>query len=176
MIDHRDINILCLLKGIEMDKTPWSDGVPGVTQRAIAPGRSFTYKFQAVQYGSYWYHSHAKGQIEDGLYGPILVHPRPGITKPFHMISNDPKAIQAMEKAERQVHPLILYDYMHITSEQKSDITPKAGVEIPCYDSILFNGKGRVRCLPVDEMMSHLSPVQKADLALVPGQKLTDKG
>ncbi|KAK2599029.1 hypothetical protein QQS21_005495 [Conoideocrella luteorostrata] len=162
--------------GIEMENTPWSDGVPGVTQRPIEPGRNFTYKFQALQYGSYWYHSHAKGQIEDGLYGPIVIHPRSDTPKPFHMISKDRKSIQAMERAERAVHPLVLYDYMHITSEEKWDITPKAGVEIPCYDSILFNGKGRVRCLPEDEMMSHLSPVQKRDLDLVPGQKLTDKG
>jgi FtsP/CotA-like multicopper oxidase with cupredoxin domain len=159
-----------------MQGTPWSDGVPGVTQLPIAPGCNFTYRFQALQYGSYWYHSHAKGQIEDGLYGPILIHPQPGTKKPFHMISNDPAALRAMERAERAVHPLIMFDYMHITSEQKWEITPQAGVEIPCYDSILFNGKGRVRCLPEEELMSHLSPSQKGDLALVPGQKLTDKG
>lgn len=92
------------------------------------------------------------------------------------MISHDPGAIEGMERAERAVHPLIVYDHMHITSGEKEDITPAAGVEITCYDSILFNGKGRVRCLPEDELMSHLSPTQKADLALVPGQKLTDKG
>ncbi|EXU95654.1 multicopper oxidase [Metarhizium robertsii] len=162
--------------GIEMDKTPWSDGVPGVSQRPIAPGRNFTYTFRATQYGSYWYHSHSLGQIEDGLYGHILIRPRPGTMKPFHMISHDPGAIEGMERAERAVHPLIVYDHMHITSGEKEDITPAAGVEITCYDSILFNGKGRVRCLPEDELMSHLSPTQKADLALVPGQKLTDKG
>lgn len=33
------------------------DGVPGVTQCPIAPGDSLTYKFQATQYGSTWYHS-----------------------------------------------------------------------------------------------------------------------
>ncbi|OAA34619.1 laccase [Metarhizium rileyi] len=162
--------------GIEMERTPWSDGVPGVSQRPIAPGRNFTYTFQATQYGSYWYHSHSRGQIEDGLYGHILIHPRPGTEKPFHLISDSPHEIQAMERAERAVRPLMIYDHMHITSGQKAAITPKAGVEITCYDSILFNGKGRVRCLPEDEIMSNLSPAQKADLALVPGQKLTDKG
>jgi hypothetical protein len=28
------------------------DGVPGVTQCPIAPGQTYTYKFQALQYGS----------------------------------------------------------------------------------------------------------------------------
>ncbi|KHN94875.1 laccase [Metarhizium album ARSEF 1941] len=162
--------------GIEMKKTPWSDGVPGVSQRPVAPGSSFTYAFQATQYGSHWYHSHARGQIEDGLYGRVLIHPRPGTQKPFQMISDDPRAVRRMEKAERAAHALMVSDYMHITSEEKSVMTPRAGVEISCYDSILFNGKGRVRCLPVAEMTAHLSPVQKADLALVPGQTLTDKG
>lgn len=159
-----------------MTNTPWSDGVPGVTQRAIPPGANFTYKFQATQYGSYWYHSHYAAQIEDGLYGPVVIHPRPGIPKPFHLISRDPLVTAAMESAERDVRPLILYDHTHLTSEHKWAITPKAGVEITCYDAILFNGKGRVRCLPEEEMTAHLSPVQRADLALVPGEKLTDRG
>lgn len=163
-------------KGIEMQGTPWSDGVPGVTQYAIAPGCSFTYRYQVLQYGSYWWHSHARGQIEDGLYGAIVIHPRRHDPKPFHLISDDAASVRAMERAERHVHPLILYDFLHMTSEQKRDITPRAGVEISCYDSILFNGKGRVNCLPEQELMSHLSPFQKAGLALVPGAKLTDKG
>lgn len=159
-----------------MDKTPWSDGVPGVTQRPIQPGDTFTYQFRATQYGSYWYHSHVNDQIEDGLYGPISIRPRPGSPKPFHLISDDDAAVRAMEHAEEHIAPLALYDFMHITSREKWDITPRAGIEIPCYDSILFNGKGRVQCLPVEDMMANLMPVQKADLALVPGSKLTDKG
>ena len=38
--------------------TPWSDGVPGVSQRPIASGGSFTYKWTATQFGSYWYIHH----------------------------------------------------------------------------------------------------------------------
>lgn len=159
-----------------MFRTPWSDGVAGVTQIPIPPGGSFTYKFKATQYGSYWYHSHTLDQMEDGLYGPIVLHPRQDTQKPFHLICDKKMAIEAMESAERKVKPLILSDYMHITSIEKWDLTPKVGVEFPCYDSIVFNGKGSVNCLPLDEMMSHLGPVQKADLDLVPGSTLTDKG
>ena len=35
--------------------TPWSDGVPGLSQKPIAPGGSFLYKWTATQYGTYWY-------------------------------------------------------------------------------------------------------------------------
>ncbi len=34
--------------------TPWSDGVPGVSQKPIGGGKSFTYKWVATQYGTYW--------------------------------------------------------------------------------------------------------------------------
>ncbi|KAH8651275.1 laccase from botrytis Aclada At 1.67 A resolution [Xylariales sp. PMI_506] len=50
------------------------DGVPGVTQCPIAPGDTMTYKFQATQYGTSWYHSHFSVQMGDGLYGPIVIH------------------------------------------------------------------------------------------------------
>ncbi|KUJ18329.1 laccase from botrytis Aclada At 1.67 A resolution [Mollisia scopiformis] len=50
------------------------DGVPGVTQCPIAPGQTFTYKFQATQYGSTWYHSHLTQQYGDGLLGPLIIN------------------------------------------------------------------------------------------------------
>ncbi|KAI1392521.1 putative multicopper oxidase [Hypoxylon trugodes] len=54
--------------------TPWMDGVPGVSQCPIAPGKSFTYKFRAELYGSSWYHSHYSAQYAGGLYGPIVIY------------------------------------------------------------------------------------------------------
>lgn len=164
----------CLL-GIEMFGTPWSDGVPGVTQRAIQPGHTFVHRFKATQHGSYWYHSHYRGQIEDGLYGPIVIHPRPTDPKPFHFISNDSRAIRAMEKAEREVLPLVIADFTHLTSDEKWDMTVAAGLEVSCYDSILFNGKGSVQCLTEDQMASSLSDNQRRLLGMVPGGAMTDK-
>ncbi|KAI1080101.1 Cupredoxin [Whalleya microplaca] len=54
--------------------TPGMDGVPGVSQCPIAPGKSFTYKFRAELYGTSWYHSHYSAQYSGGLYGPIVVY------------------------------------------------------------------------------------------------------
>jgi FtsP/CotA-like multicopper oxidase with cupredoxin domain len=52
------------------------DGVPGLTQRPIALGASFTYEFDARPAGSYLYHSHQGLQIQRGLAGPLVVEER----------------------------------------------------------------------------------------------------
>lgn len=51
------------------------DGIPGVSQNAIAPGQSFTYAFKATVPGTYWYHSHQNSvkQVDMGLYGSFIV-------------------------------------------------------------------------------------------------------
>lgn len=55
------------------------DGVAGVTQDAIKPGQSFVYRFLAKDAGTYWYHSHqvSHEQVQKGLYGVLIVQPRP---------------------------------------------------------------------------------------------------
>lgn len=158
-----------------MHGTPWSDGVPGITQRPILPGESFTYEWTATQYGSHWYHAHFRGQIEDGMYGPIVIHPRPDDPKPFHLIDENEDAITAMIKAEKEVKPLLISDFTHLTSREKWNNTLDAETEISCYDSIVFNGKGRVECLDEEQITSHLSEIQKGYLSLIPDSKMTDK-
>ena len=53
------------------------DGVPDISNNfhGIAPGETFTYRFQAKQSGTYWYHSHSGFQEQTGLYGPIVIDP-----------------------------------------------------------------------------------------------------
>ncbi|KAI0869006.1 multicopper oxidase [Hypoxylon argillaceum] len=60
--------------GFLQTNTSWEDGVPGVTQCPIAPGKSQTYKFRAELYGSSWYHSHYSAQYSGGLFGPMVVY------------------------------------------------------------------------------------------------------
>ncbi len=52
------------------------DGVPGLTFKGIAPGETFTYRFQVRQSGTYWYHSHSGYQEQTGLYAPLVIEPR----------------------------------------------------------------------------------------------------
>jgi len=49
------------------------DGVPDVTQQAIAPGSSFTYEFTVPDPGTFFYHSHSGVQLDRGLYGALVV-------------------------------------------------------------------------------------------------------
>ena len=51
------------------------DGVPGVTQDAVPPGESFTYRFVPKDAGTFWFHPHVRGaeQVERGLYGVLIV-------------------------------------------------------------------------------------------------------
>lgn len=51
------------------------DGVPGVSFPGIEPGETFRYHFRVRQYGTYWYHSHSPGQLQHGVYAPIIIDP-----------------------------------------------------------------------------------------------------
>ena len=59
------------------------DGVAGVTQDAVRPGQSHTYRFVARQVGTYWYHSHqvSHEQVVKGLLGAVVVLPREGVAE-----------------------------------------------------------------------------------------------
>ncbi len=49
------------------------DGVPEVTQRPVMPGQTYVYEFEAKPAGSYIYHSHFHYQLDQGLYGPLII-------------------------------------------------------------------------------------------------------
>jgi len=60
--------------GVHQEYNNANDGVPGVTQCPIAPGKSFTYTFRATSYGHTWYHSHTSLQYSDGIVGPLIIY------------------------------------------------------------------------------------------------------
>jgi len=51
------------------------DGVPGLTQKPVAAGDTFDYRFKARDAGTYWYHPHINSptQLARGLYGALIV-------------------------------------------------------------------------------------------------------
>ncbi len=56
-----------------------NDGVPGVTQKDIEPGETYTYKWTADKTGSLWYHCHVNVHEHVGLrgmWGPLIVDPK----------------------------------------------------------------------------------------------------
>ena len=66
------------------------DGVPGVTQKAIEPGDTYTYEFTARPAGepggggTFLYHSHVDEdrQMPAGLYGTFIIDPPAGAPRP----------------------------------------------------------------------------------------------
>ena len=54
------------------------DGISGLTQPAIAPGKTFVYEFEAKRAGSFMYHPHADEmtQMAMGLMGSWVTHPK----------------------------------------------------------------------------------------------------
>jgi FtsP/CotA-like multicopper oxidase with cupredoxin domain len=59
------------------------DGVPGITQKPVAPGESFVYEFEARPAGTRWYHTHVDEhrQLDLGLAAPLIIEPT-GATEP----------------------------------------------------------------------------------------------
>ncbi|TLS20902.1 uncharacterized protein PpBr36_10771 [Pyricularia pennisetigena] len=162
--------------GIEQRGTPWSDGVPGLTQRYIMPGQNFTYRWKASQYGSYWYHAHARGQIDDGLYGGILIHPSNNTQDSLSLIARNASQLSEMRAAVRRVQPIILSDWRHVKSMDGWQINLDSKLETPCYDSLLVNGKGQVNCWSRQKINQLTNAIQRRFLQNANLQQMTDKG
>jgi len=82
------------------------DGVPGFNKfDGIAPNKTYEYKFKVRQNGTYWYHSHSKGQEQDGLYGPLVIYPKNKVP------------LTAGERADRD-YVVLLSDFHNSTSGQ----------------------------------------------------------
>lgn len=158
-----------------MFETPWSDGTPGISQAQIGPGCSFTYTWKATQHGSYFYHAHSASQVNDGLYGPIVIHPAPSTPAPYELITTDPASLSAIQMAEKTRMPLLISDWRHIESQYEWESSQQSGVDTPCLDSILVNGKGKVNCLSREQQAALITPNRQMLLSLVPGTQLTDK-
>lgn len=152
--------------------TPWSDGVPGLSQRPIPSGSSFLYKWNAGQYGSYMYHAHSRGQIDDGLYGAIYIRPGDEVEKPFWLISNRTREVKAMRRAEERTTPIVLSDWRQLTSEELWHAEEATGLDAYCLNALLVNGRGSVQCLD----RSTLDRYSAAKWAFLGNSSLTDIG
>ncbi|NGQ96891.1 multicopper oxidase family protein [Brevibacillus sp. SYP-B805] len=72
-----DINQGVTLHWHGVDVPNAEDGVAGMTQDAVMPGESHTYRFVVNETGSHWYHSHQLSsiQVQKGLVGPFIILP-----------------------------------------------------------------------------------------------------
>ncbi|KAF1929489.1 multicopper oxidase [Didymella exigua CBS 183.55] len=60
--------------GLYQNGTAHMDGPPGITQCEIPHDDYIVYDFKIDQPGTYWFHSHTRGQYPDGLRAPLIVH------------------------------------------------------------------------------------------------------
>ncbi|KAH0844209.1 Laccase-1 [Fonsecaea pedrosoi] len=162
--------------GIVQQGTPWSDGVPGLSQYAIAPGSSYLYKWTADAAGVYFYHAHYRSQMMDGLYGAIIIAPESDDEKPFSLINSDPEFIKLMSAADDELQPIFISDYNKYTSQELHEQERNANIDFACSDAIIINGQGSQYCLTREELTAYTNPKVTALLASVSPSQLTDKG
>ena len=112
--------------GIRQQQTPWFDGVPGVSQCPIAPGKTFTYTFQADQFGTSWYHSHYSAQYTDGVFGPMIIY----------------GPLQEQLECDCDLGPVILTDYIHQSYYDELVNVFQIPPAFPTVDNNIINGKG----------------------------------
>ncbi len=66
------------------------DGMPGISQELIPPGKTFVYEFTLHQHGTFFYHSHMAMQEMMGMIGLFIMHPQepyqPRVDKDFGLI------------------------------------------------------------------------------------------
>jgi FtsP/CotA-like multicopper oxidase with cupredoxin domain len=79
------------------------DGVPHMTQDAVAPGKSFTYRFVAGTPGTFWYHCHVQDHVHPimGLAGMFIIEPNRAFNHFAHLIPGAGR-IASMSKATRE--------------------------------------------------------------------------
>lgn len=138
--------------------------MPGLSQRPIQPGQQFVYKWKAEQYGSYFYHSHSRSQIDDGLFGAIHIQPDDCVERPFNTITDNKKDLHEILAAERNTQPVLLSDWTLLTSQQTWKAEEDTGLDAFCVNAMLINGKGSVQCLGQDRINKFTTPDMKAVL------------
>ncbi|RMZ78737.1 hypothetical protein DV737_g3767, partial [Chaetothyriales sp. CBS 132003] len=128
------------------------DGVPGVTQCPIPPGKTFTYKFRAYQYGTTWYHSHVNLQITNGLFGPLII--------------NGP----ATADYDEDVGAIFLQDWMHRSAFSSWFDNQKWGIT-ESLSNTLINGTNSYDCSLAAADPNCVGGGEKFSLVFEPGKK-----
>ncbi|KAL4776035.1 laccase-1 [Aspergillus nidulans var. acristatus] len=173
VINNLPFNTTVHWHGLEMRETPEADGVPGLTQTPIEPGANFTYRFRAYPAGTFWYHSHYKGLVQDGQVGAMYIRRKPDALRPYAVITEDPKELAEIQYAEDNPYLMLATDWVYLTSAEYHNIEIESGYNIFCVDSLLINGRGAVYC-PGYEYLEEVS--DDGLTAVLEGTHLTEKG
>ncbi|XP_022095251.1 laccase-like [Acanthaster planci] len=118
--------------GLHQRGTPHMDGTPLITQCPIPFGSSFTYRFQALTPGTYFWHSHGL-QRPDGAVGTLII--RTGARD---------DVLDDLYDHDLSEHVIIVQDWINqLYIDRYARIAFHDMAKSP--DSILINGRGRYR-------------------------------
>jgi FtsP/CotA-like multicopper oxidase with cupredoxin domain len=112
--------------GMRQFGTPFSDGVPFITQCPIYYGTTFRYTFYAQDPGTHLWHSHAGQHKANGIYGPLIVR--------------IPETKSEIHDFDLPEFTLVVSDWMHDYAEQ---FYPGLSSRLSLFESVLINGHGR---------------------------------
>lgn len=120
-------NVVIHWHGIRQKGTPWSDGTASISQCAIQPGETYSYKFVVDRPGTYFYHGHYGLQRSAGLYGSLIVDSAK--TEPF---TYDGEL------------SIILNDWWHASTYQQAvGLSSNPLVWVGDPQSLLMEGRGK---------------------------------
>ncbi|AQL04073.1 Plant L-ascorbate oxidase precursor [Zea mays] len=118
--------------GIRQIGTPWADGTAAISQCAINPEETFTYRFVVDKPGTYFYHGHYGMQRAAGLYGSLVVDVAEGEEEPFQY--------------DGELN-LLLSDWYHESIHtQMVALSSRPFRWIGEPQSLLINGRGQFNC------------------------------
>ncbi|KAK8229337.1 conidial pigment biosynthesis oxidase Abr1/brown 1 [Phyllosticta capitalensis] len=103
--------------GMYQRGTSQMDGAGSITQCGIPPGSTFRYEFTAYPAGTYWYHSHEKGQYPDGLRAPMIVHDN-SPDSPKAQSGADQEVILTVSDLYHDQVPTLLKGYLGVQNRQ----------------------------------------------------------
>jgi iron transport multicopper oxidase len=110
--------------GLYMNGTAHMDGPPGVAQCEISPGDSFVYDFTIQQPGTYWFHSHTRGQYPDGLRAPLIVDDP---ENPFKQEFDEEIVLSFSDWYHDLMRPL-LASFLSVTNPTGAEPVPKSAL------------------------------------------------
>ncbi|KAK7857616.1 l-ascorbate oxidase [Quercus suber] len=123
--------------------TPWADGTASISQCAINPGETYTYRFKVDKPGTYFYHGHLGMQRSAGLYGSLIVDLAEGEKEPFYY--------------DGELN-LLLSDWWHKnTHDQEIGLFTNPFRWVGESQSLLINGRGQYNCSLAAKFSSNTS-------------------
>jgi iron transport multicopper oxidase len=110
--------------GLFHNKTGYMDGSPGITECGIAPGSKFTYKFPIEQTGTYWAHSHSKGQYVDGFQTSLILRS----PNEKELQNYDEEYTLSFTDWYHEEHPVLLKNFLSIYNPQGAEPIPNSAL------------------------------------------------